>query len=115
MSEIDAIIRKRTNSNVSEPRTKLNQYKSNIPVLKSYMDSEFRPKKKSIQNENRKVVKMKMDSFGDEDRSDAFKRNPRSMIRRFSRAATFKNARNSKNILINYYIKIINSILFNYI
>jgi len=55
------------------------------------METEFRPRKKLIP-EKRKTVKLEMGSMRDENRYDAFRRNPRSMIRRLSRAASFKNA-----------------------
>jgi hypothetical protein len=65
------------------------------PIVSS--EDEFKPKKKYSKQqhpaEQRKAVLMKMGSLEDKERSDAFKKNPRSMIRRFSRAASFKKAR----------------------
>ncbi|KAL7071408.1 hypothetical protein ACQ4LE_009146 [Meloidogyne hapla] len=84
-------MRKRTNNNGIEDQNNLTSSKSKDPSKESResMENEFRLKKKPIP-EKRKMVKM--GSLRDENRSDAFRRNPRSMIRRFSRAASFKNA-----------------------
>ena len=93
MSEINAKIRSRTNSNASDNKKKLISSRPNIPFNepRKSMETEFRPRKKPMPDK-RKTVKLEMGSVRDDNRYDTFRRNPRAMIRRLSRAASFKNA-----------------------
>uniref|UniRef100_A0A915LDY3 Amiloride-sensitive sodium channel n=1 Tax=Meloidogyne javanica TaxID=6303 RepID=A0A915LDY3_MELJA len=109
MSEINAKLRSKTNSNASNNKKKLISSRPNIPFNepRKSMETEFRPRKKLIP-EKRKTVKLEMGSMRDENRYDAFRRNPRSMIRRLSRAASFKNASYSLDLqgILNQFEKL---------
>ncbi|CAK5098821.1 unnamed protein product [Meloidogyne enterolobii] len=109
MSEINAKMRSRINSNVSDNKKKLTTSRPNIPFNepRNSMESEFRPRKKLIP-EKRKTVKLEMGSVQDENRYNAFRRNPRAMIRRLSRAASFKNASYSLDLqgILNQFEKV---------
>nr|CAD2202286.1 unnamed protein product [Meloidogyne enterolobii] len=108
MSEINAKIRSRTNSNSSDNKKKLISSRPNIPFKepRKSMETEFRPRKKLIP-EKRKTVKLEMGSVQDQNRYNAFRRNPRAMIRRLSRAASFKNASYSLDLqgILNQFEK----------
>ena len=123
---MEAKIRSRTHSTASDPRMGVNRWKRagedgtpGTPVPMGIgAEDEFKPRKKPSKQhpaEQKKAVMMKMGSLEDKKMSDAYKKSPRSMIRRFSRAASFKRARewdwkenvsNWKKITINFRAKI---------